>query len=743
MAVARTGERRRTNWEAPLLATTVETPGAAPRDRDGSLLPPVRATNPARRSQQGADDRIWRVVGVAVAASVLFVLALVPRTANLDQHATADEDLTLIRAANVALAIEQGDWWGTYQIGHPEATVQLLVALSLGPDALRPYAGDFLGPDSRAAARAPGYFPTLVRAREVMAPVHALLIVVAALLAWRLWGATAGLLTGLLLGLEPFMVAHGRILRTDALLAELMLVAILAALAYWSGRAGRWALALCTVATALAWLTKTPALALLGAVPLVAVVSSLPTLKNALTPRPAARRKYRRRRHHLPCEGEGEPDSHIPGSLTRGRGLLALAGWLVGSAALMVAFWPAMWARPLRALERMAVYTQEKGGSPMDAGGYFLGTPVPDPGPLYYTLALPLRLGPLVLLGLALWLLLRAPRVREGVGLVLLIGLGLAAVLAFLPKKADRYILPAIPFLAIVAAVGIAALAERWRRLSPAGAVGLVAAVEASLLILAWPYPLAAYDPLLGGAPAAEQWISVGWGEGLDQLAPVLNGRPDGTYLTVSTPYPEVLQGQIVGRAVDLDAYDVADYVVRYVAATQRHLSTPALDAALAGREPLQHVEIGGVPYAELYELDRASFAGNVEVRQLELSPSVTPRRGWVTVRLSLGPPSAEGRLDGIWRGLTPFVTPIDVDVSLASVGNPTDIQASITRALLPDGAVSEVKLRAPNGLGRYVLGLSIRDPASGAQYAVTSWPIGAPRLPDRLVYPSLAVRVQ
>src|SRR3954452_16582694 len=126
----------------------------------------------------------WRILGTIAVVGLLFVVALVPRTANLDQHATADEDLTLIRSANVALAIEGRDWWGTYQIGHPEATVELLVALVLGPDALRPYAGDFLGADVRTAARVPGYFDTLVTARQVMAPVHALLIVAAALLAW-------------------------------------------------------------------------------------------------------------------------------------------------------------------------------------------------------------------------------------------------------------------------------------------------------------------------------------------------------------------------------------------------------------------------------------------------------------------------------------------------------------------------------------------------------------------------------
>ena len=65
--------------------------------------------------------------------------------------------------------------------------------------------------------------------------------------------------------------------------------------------------------------------------------------------------------------------------------------------------WPAMWV-VLRALERMAVYTQEKGGSPMDAGGFFLGLPVADPGPLYYAVALPLRLSPLVLIGLLFWI---------------------------------------------------------------------------------------------------------------------------------------------------------------------------------------------------------------------------------------------------------------------------------------------------------------------------------------------------
>jgi hypothetical protein len=645
---------------------------------------------------------------------LIFLLAFIPRSLDLDQHATADEDLTLIRTTNVAMALEGRDWWGTYQVGHPEATVQLLVALSLGPDALRPYTGDFLGPDSRLAARVPGYFGTLVEARRTLVPVHALLVVVAALLAWRLWSPTVGLLTGLLLALEPFLVAHGRILRTDALLAELMLVAVLAALAYWSARAGSWALLVCTVATGLALLTKTPALALLGAVPAAAVVSSLTARSDGASV---------------------SAPRHLAGLV------VSLVAWLAGSAAIAYALWPAMWARPLRALERMAVYTQEKGGSPMDAGGFFLGSPVADPGPLYYAVALPLRLSPLVLVGLVLWLALRAPRIRSGVGLMLLIGVGLAGILALMPKKADRYILPAIPFLIVVAAVGIATASARWRAIRASVAIAGVVAVETALLVMVWPYPLAAYNPLVGGAAAAEEWISVGWGEGLDQLAPVLNDRPDGSFLTVSTPYPEVLQAQLDGRAVDLDAYDVADYVVDYVAASQRHLRSPALGEVLAGRRPIGQVEIAGIPYAQLYELDRPTFAGNLQVRRLDVSPSVTTRRGWVTVQLAFGPASAEGRLSG--PGQTPFVTPYEVEVSLVNSARFDDVEATITRSLLPDGSLAEVKLRAPNGLGRYVVRISARDPSSGARLAISTWPVGTPHQPEQMVFPSLSVRVQ
>ena len=344
----------------------VTAPAAEPRAPAG-----VQAAPPASSRGAIGAPRVRPASALVLFALGLFLLALTPRLLHLDQHATADEDLTLTRSANVALALARHDWWGTYQIGHPEATVNVLVAVVLGPAALQPYAGEFLGPDARTAAATPGYFETLVRARQVLAPVHALLVAVIGLLVWLLWGRTAGLVAGLLLALDPFLVAHGRILRTDALLSELLPVAVLAALAFWSGRAGAWALVVCAAATGLALLTKTPSLALLGAIPVTALAGT--AWRGAGWPLPSPRPPY-----------HGAPRSPRPPARGRGSVLVTLALWLAGSIGVLVAVWPAMWARPLRALERMAVYTQEKGGSPMDAGGFFLGSPIADPGPLYY-----------------------------------------------------------------------------------------------------------------------------------------------------------------------------------------------------------------------------------------------------------------------------------------------------------------------------------------------------------------------
>jgi hypothetical protein len=375
----------------------------------------------------------------------------------------------------------------------------------------------------------------------------------------------------------------------------------------------------------------------------------------------------------------------------------------------------------------MIVYTQEKAGSPMEAGGFFLGSPIPDPGPLYYLVALPLRLSPFVLVGLVLWPFVRGSVPRRGVALVLLIGLALAVVLAVLPKKADRYILPVVPFLAIVAAVALAALAERWRRPGRLAVLGGALAGSAALLWTVWPYPLAFYNPLVGGGPLAARLISVGWGEGLDQVAHTLNGLPGAPSFTVVTAYPEVLQAQFAGDVVDLDAYDLADYAVSYVAASQRQLADPTLEAALAGRQPLRRVEIAGIPYAELYAIERPAFEGGLRLSQIEVSPSLTTRGANVTVELAWDGPSSDN---------------LEAELSLVDTGDAIP-SATILAPVVADGQSRSWTIKAPNRRDKYVLAVRVHDLRDGRSLPVSLWPLGPWHDPDRIIFRSAWVRVQ
>lgn len=224
----------------------------------------------------------------------------------------------------------------------------------------------------------------------------------------------------------------------------------------------------------------------------------------------------------------------------------------------------------------------EEGGTPHQSGNYFLGRPTADPGPAFYPVALLFRMAPLVMVVLAggLWTLGRRRGGRRerpgpatipagdplntagheamalpGAPLLAAWALCFIAVLSLGPKKFDRYGLPAALVLVTLAggmvgpwlegrlraiAVGRRGAAEE-RQSAPRNAHPLarspqrplVAMVLALLLLQALGlrasgpdslrYPLMAYNPLLGGAPAAARVLLVGWGEGYDLAASWLN----------------------------------------------------------------------------------------------------------------------------------------------------------------------------------------------------------------------------
>ncbi len=636
-------------------------------------------------------------VGGAVGGVLLLCLALLARTQSLDQYVTVDEDLTLGRTGNFVDALADGRWQRTYQIGHPEVTVMWVAAAALGPTRARDFAGsvsvESRVPNSRVVVERPEFMTALAQARFGVAVANSLVLLAAALLIWRLAGPLAGLLGGTMLALEPFLVAHGQLLRGDALLSGLMLVAILAATAYWHGGAGRWALWLAIVATGLALLTKTPALILL---PIVAGIALI--------------RRYTHDRSPF----------------------RSLAAWLFGSVALYVLLWPAMWVRPAGTIQRVAEYTVAKGGSPMDAGSYLFGQAVTDPGPLFYPVAFLLRLSPVGLIGLMMLLRWRPVRQQWLVVVLLATALIFGAAISVAPKKADRYMLPLIP--CVIAAVGVgAAELVRCRRVAERVLVlGAIVVGQSASLLAVWPYPLAYYNPLLGGGAVASRTILVGSGEGLDVVARALNRLPDAASSTAAVFYPDALAAQFTGRAVPLDAYDVADFAVLYVSAEQRQLTAPPLEDALADQLPELEVHLNGVRYAQVYRLARPEFAEGIVLDGIELTDRLVTRGQAVSLNLRWGvrTPST--------RSLRSRV--VLLDGSGRPVGQSTGL---IQEAPLPERFDERHRLRAPDRIGRYTVAVVLLDGPSGEALPIVRRPPGLPDSDTSLIFRSLWMRVQ
>ena len=136
----------------------------------------------------------------------------------------------------------------------------------------------------------------------------------------------------------------------------------------------------------------------------------------------------------------------------------------------------------------------------------------------------------------------------------------------------------------------MAAGARRWRCL------------QAATLLPVVRYPLAYYNPLLGGGRLAERLVLVGWGEGLDQVGAWIDAQPRPLgEPTVATSYHRVLQAQLDGSAVPLEHVRMADYVVPYVNTLQRGADTDVLAPYLTARTRSTPSPINGIEYARVY----------------------------------------------------------------------------------------------------------------------------------------------
>jgi hypothetical protein len=185
-----------------------------------------------------------------------------------------------------------------------------------------------------------------------------------------------------------------------------------------------------------------------------------------------------------------------------------------------------------------------------------------------------------------------------------------SVLIAFTGQKYDRYALPVVPFLALLAGVGIAVATERWSRrfgdrlLVPAGVAAAVGVFAVTVAIQ--PYAISFVNPLVGGQKRARNNILLGWGEGYEVLGAEIARREAGDCDDVRIHTSNIVADLVslpCGNIVSVPEVRPGDYVIRYIAAIQRSPDGSPVERDVMRRGRLiKKVDIYGVTYAALWQ---------------------------------------------------------------------------------------------------------------------------------------------
>jgi 4-amino-4-deoxy-L-arabinose transferase-like glycosyltransferase len=384
--------------------------------------------------------------------------------------------------------------------------------------------------------------------------------------------------------LDPYMSAHSGILHIDSLSTTFATLALLSALVATNrDRLSGWVafVLFAGACTGLAALAKFSLFFMLGMAPLALLIAGWER-----GPRVALVRA-------------------IGGGL-----LMALA-----AAAIFYAVYPGMWTAPNLVFERTWYGITERAFVPHENGTFFLGQPTDDPGWLYYPVVLLFRSTPLTVIGvLALVFTVRQlPAETQQVVWALLVHVVLFTVfMALQDKKLDRYILPAVPTLTIIAAIGLGLAFHQLTSRDGLLRWGVVGLLGLQLALL-FPYELAYYNLLVGGNRVAERTLMLGWGEGHGPAMAFIQAAEgedcvsdvavaDPPTLQRHLPYGCELGGtQVHIRDGSFRRLDTVDWVVVYVRSRQRD---PELAAFFEDIPPAYVFTLFGVDYTRVYRAE-------------------------------------------------------------------------------------------------------------------------------------------
>jgi hypothetical protein len=678
------------------------------------------------------------------------LVALLPRVLQLGVFLTGDEANFWIRRSEAFLkAIQSGDFAATAISTHPGVTTMWLGAAGI---VLRRtlFESGILHQET---------FPVvLALMRLPVVLVHTAGVLVGYGLLRRLLPAVPAALGALLWAADPFVIGYSRLLHVDALAGTFATLSLLAACDYWHHERRRGSLVLSGICAGLAILSKSPALVTLPCVGAIALAA-------AWSQQGMEDGGWRME--------DGESSPAVGGRwsfvVRRSSFVVALLVWGAITAATIFVLWPVLWVEPLRAYDQLRVGVEVEGAEPHLLGNFFLGRADDAPGPLFYPVALALRLTPWTLLGLlALPLALRGASGRTRRDMAALAGFVILFLvgLSFFPKKFNRYLVPAFPSADILAAIGLASIfglrSQILNRLIPSsskvehprpsrrlrqimlGVVALVAVVN-----IAWwhPYGIVAFNQVLGGARMGAQTFQAGWGEGFEQVAAWLNQQPDITgVVTVSTMVgslqPYMRDDAQVSDSDDGTLPRKSGYVVVYIRQIQDGRTVPPFDQFYRRAVPLHTVSIYGVDYAWIYQVPPPL----AEPRPADFGPSLRLRG------FDLGGPARRGqplalKLD--WAVPNPPSADYTLFAHLIGPGGRRYAQADLpypTSQWRPGRFISTdlplaIPADAPAGPYRLIIGLY--DPLDGQRLPLTSTHLAEPALdgPDSLLLTQIDLR--
>lgn len=258
---------------------------------------------------------------------------------------------------------------------------------------------------------------------------------------------------------------------------------------------------------------------------------------------------------------------------------------------------------------------------------FYLGTKRVEPIYSYYLVVLPFRLTPIsfILAPLAFILIMFKKSnvyVKKYLKYIICFIFYIIFFLVMMSTfnyKGDRLILPAFPAIDMLSAISIYILynlflvkynfkhvQKKYKFISKNNfylLVSVLIIIHIILYIPFFPHYLAYYNPLLGGAKKAAKMFCVGWGEGLYEAAHYLNKKENSKDIEVSSWYDVCLQPYFEGRVYPLKYGDIGNirYILFYVNQLQRNLFPDLIEKYHINREPEHVVKINGLEYVWIY----------------------------------------------------------------------------------------------------------------------------------------------